>query len=276
MRKTFFAISMLCMLTGIALLLGGCGINDPETGRFLILSVEDMSRESVGKHQRDPLESLTIGGITYELTYEDSEISSLDDHVLDRYYVKTQHPVACSVLIDPDSGQPVSFFGMCFSESFPQINGIEDMNDEEMRAAAEQVYGDWIDFTPYNDFMLFRAAMASLNTTTYTLQWCVKRELLCNINVALYLTADGKVCGFNINDSCPDALDDKFATAEQRTAVLEEGLCEEWGIDTLDGSAYSYEVMEEMHCYFKGKNAIRYLLKIDVPGRRELITAVIY
>ena len=273
MKRKSVLSALLCLLTATLFLLGGC------TGgsvHFRILSGDELSIQSVGRHVGDPLRSLTIAGVTYTLHYSGTVRSLFENRVQDEYQVPLGDGRFRTVRIDPDSGQVVSFYGEVFSSSFPQINRIGERTDGEIRAAVEALFYDWVDFPQYNDFTLYRYETQSPADTAYTLQWRIRRELLCMTGVTVQLTADGRVVGFHRTDDCPEGLDSAFVTAEQRRALLDAGLCREWGIDTLEGSAYRYEVLEEVQCYFRGKDAIRYTLTVYINGFPQIIVAVIY
>ena len=161
---------------------------------------------------------------------------------------------------------------VCFSGITPysKIENIELLSDDELKVAVEQTIGDTVDFSVYNTFTVERYD-SELNT--YHLVWQLKREMLCNVKLDLYITAEGFIEKYSKTDSCPNSLTRSFVSNSERDTLLENSICEYLNISSI--YEIEYEIQSETLSYYKGKSGIIYAVKIISDGFVQLIVLAI-
>lgn len=212
---------------------------------------------------------LTVGQSTYTLQYDSSVRSELNNEVFDLYDAadESSEPANGWIKINARTGKIAGFSHI---SPYPRIDGMEEMSDEEIRAAVERMAGDLADFSQYNTFTVSRP---SSSNALYYLAWQVRRDIACNIKTEMYFTSDGVMESFSMTDACPEELTGPFLSDGQRDGLLEKKICEYLEVDSLSGLAY--EIQSETLTYYKNKPAVIYQVDVMEDGFVQSILLVI-
>lgn len=205
--------------------------------------------------------TVTIGNSSYDVKWRKSVRSDYDDKLYEWYDVidSADNFLPGSVKIDPETGEIVDFNRIT---PFSRIDNISSLSDEELKSAAEQRLGNLADFSRYNFFEVTRPlGIVGTNTDT-TLSWQVKRDILCNISVTVYISEDGEIYCFGKTDVCPDGTAESYIPKDDRIKLLEGKICEHLKIRSLDGSGYKYNILHERLSYYHNKVCVTYVVKI--------------
>lgn len=232
--------------------------------------INDASLEVSAENDNADKQTIKIGDFTYNVIYDSSVRSNLTNDLFDIYGVVdgSSELVISKIRVDAKTGEIYSFSNMT---PYQKIDNIDEMTDEALKAAVEQLAAELVDFDKYNTFEVVRPQS---NGAMYYLVWQVQQELKCNNKVEIYITLDGEIKHFYRTEACPVSLTTSFITQESRNALLEDEICEYLNVRSLDG--IEYEIQSETLSYYDGKDAIIYSVKIIEDGFGELISLVIY
>lgn len=218
-----------------------------------------------GVHAEDRV--LTIGRSAYTLRYASSVRSELTNEVFDLYDVADGSSASGRVEINSRTGEMTGFANI---SPYPRIDGMGEMSDLEIKAAAERMAGDLVDFSRYDTFTVSRPSFPG---GLYYLVWQVQRELACNIKVEMYFTSDGAIESYRKTDACPEELTGPIVSDEQRDRLLEKKICEYLDVRSLGGLEYKIE--SETLTYYRSRPAVIYQVDIIEDGFVQLILLVI-
>ena len=132
--------------------------------------------------------------------------------------------------------------------------------------------GNLADFSTYNVFEL-KPPSADSVVKHYRLTWDVKREIMCDIGVTVYITADGLIDYFDKRNNCPDNLTKPFLSTAERNKLLEKRIKTTLCYDSMEG--VQYDIISEKLGYCNGAPQIVYVLEIRRDGFINLILCVI-
>ena len=123
--------------------------------------------------------------------------------------------------------------------------------------------GNLADFSTYNVFELTPPSADSA-TKHYRLTWDVKREIVCDIGVTVYITADGLIDYFDKRNNCPDNLTKPFLSTAERNKLLEKRIKTALCLDSMEG--VHYDIRSERLGYLNGAPGITYVIKVTHHG----------
>lgn len=213
--------------------------------------------------------TITIGDSVYNVKWSKSVRYESSNDLYDAYEVigksdKSDYPG--KIRLDPKTGEVIFFLNV---EPFPAIENMDTLSDDELKAAVEQQLGDLADFSQYNVFEVKRPIYNN-GYTDISLSWQVKRDILCNISIAVTISENGVINTFSKIDSCPDGTAESYIPKDERIKLLEAEICSHLGVKSIDG--VNYEILSEMLIYYHSKNCISYSVKItDELGFPELV-----
>ena len=216
---------------------------------------------------------ISIGDSSYSVKWEKSVRSNLNDELYDYYEVIDSQDkfLPGTIKIDPKTGEVLYFSQIA---PFSRIDNMDSLSDDELRSAAEQMLGGLADFSRYNMFEVIRPIGTN---TDITLKWQVKRDILCRICVIADISEDGEIISFEKVNACPDGTAESYIPKDERIKLLEEGICEELGIRSLDGSGYKYNILHERMSYFHNKVCVTYSVEIrDKQDFGFVISVMVY
>ncbi len=259
--KKLLIILTICILV---LAFGACG-SDSYKCEVIRNNFEVLSEDSVSEKKS----TVSIGNISYDVQYDSSTISELNNETYDIYKVVDENNNMTEKMIEINSrtNEIVCFSGIT---PYSKIENIELLSDYELKVAVEQTIGDTVDFSVYNTFTVERYD-SELNT--YHLVWQLKREMLCNVKLDLYITAEGFIEKYSKTDACPNSLTRSFVSNSERDTLLENSICEYLNISSI--YEIEYEIQSETLSYYKGKSGIIYAVKIISDGFVQLIVLAI-
>lgn len=232
--------------------------------------LDDTAFEVSAENDKADKQTITIGQSTYNVKYDSSVRTNLTNELFDIYGVSdgSSELVISKIRVDAETGE---IYGFSNLTPYGKLDNIDEMKDEDIKAAVEQLAGELVDFDKYNTFEVIRPES---NGAMYCLTWQLKQELKCNNKVEIYITVDGEIKHFYRTEATPEGLTRSFITNEERDALLEEEICKYLNVSTLDG--FAYEIQSETLSYYEGKNAVIYSVKITEDGFGKLISLVIY
>lgn len=249
---------ILCLLTIIAICTGCAASKTTNVFRETQYYTEEYLQDQT-------LRSISIGNTEYSVQYQSSKRSSFDLKMCHRYTVGSGDP--CGT-IWVDSAGNWTYFSLLYP--FDPIMNIESLSDEEVKAAAETIMGDAVDFSVYNTFSINKIA------TGYQLQWQIKRELPCNISLIVYLDSDGAIYSASKNNACPNDLSESFVSIEQRDALIFETLSSRALQKGEEFAPAKIKVTTEMLSLYEGNRSILYTVGVtDANGYVSVYPIVI-
>lgn len=263
-QRTLYLIVSLMLSFSLILACAGCAVNayacEIIENDMVEVEASTVSAESF---------VATIGQSTYTLQYDSSVKSELNNEVFDIYDVSDNpsEPTNGWIKINAQTGEIAGFSNI---SPYPQIDGMGEMSDDEIKAAVELMAGDLADFSQYNTFTVSRPNSSS---SMYYLVWQVQRNLACNIKTEMYFTSDGIIKSFSKTDACPENMTISLLSNEQRDSLLEKKICEYLGVDSI--SDLDYDVESETLTYYRNEPAVIYQVSIIEDGFTQLILLVI-
>lgn len=250
----FLAFSLLISCVGLS------SCDDADTERY-----EEFINDSA-----DKMSSIKVGDTAYDVEYQSSRRSELDDEIYDTYTVSGADSERGGTLrINAKTKEVTGYYNITPYES---IENIGELSEDEIREAAEELLCCIADFSDYNTFNL---EAVSSEVGGYSAVWQLKREMLCNVSLDIHITPDGKIDRLSKTDACSEVLNEAFADADKRVAMLEKEICKYLGIWSIGG--IDYEIDSETLSYHKGKEAVIYGVTIrDDDGFAESIVLTVY
>ena len=222
------------------------------------------------QNQNDNSCILRIGQSTYDTQYLSSKKSSLTDEIYNVYGIveESSNLIRSRIRTNAKTGAIVGFSNVT---PYSNIDNIEKLTDEKLKEVVELMMGDLVDFSKFNEFEIKRPHSSN---SVYYLLWQVKRDLLCNIKVEVYITANGLITNFDKTDACPDDLAKSFVNNAERDKLFEQKIIAHLAIDSIKD--IKYEIQSEVLSYYKNTPAIIYNVNIIENGFEQLITFVVY
>ncbi len=210
--------------------------------------------------------TITIGNSAYDVKWSQSVRSELTDDLYDIYEVidSPDKFMPGKIKLDPKTGEVVLFSQI---NPYPSIKNIDDLSDNELKSAVEQLMGDSVDFSQYNVFKIYRPISADAD---YSLRWQVKRDILCNIGLKIVISKDGAIKMFGKTDACPNDLSRSFVSESERNKLLEDKIRDHLDIKSLEN--VEYEILSETLTYYHNENSIMYVVKIMYEGFPQVVT----
>ena len=214
---------------------------------------------------------IRIGSSDFTVRYRASRINCNGPGMTDAYDVITDasESVKCYIQTDSETDTVTYFGGL---KPYPAIDNISALSDTEIKETVEAMLGDLADFSTYNVFELTPPSVDSA-AKHYRLTWDVKREIMCDIGVTVYITADGLIDYFGKRSNCPDNLTKPFLSTAERNKLLEERIKTALCYDSMEG--VQYDIISEKLGYCNGAPQIVYALRIRRDGFVNLILCVI-
>lgn len=272
MRNNFFTFIGIVLLCG-AMVLTCTGCENKSAYAAKVITNDQFADDSVQGAFDTGITTISVGDFTYNVKWEKSVRSNLNDELYDYYeVVDNQNKLLPGTIdVDPKTGE-VLFFSQI--TPFSRIENIASLSDEELRSAAEQLLGGLADFSQYNTFEVARPIYNNGFTDT-CLSWNVKRDILCNINVTVYISEDGLINCFSKTDACPDGTAESFVPNEERIKLLETEICRYLGVKSIN--SVNYEILFEKLSLSHNESCIYYTVKItDEAGFSELIVLSVF
>lgn len=269
MKLQYMKLSFVMLLAFVMIFTcTNCAV-EPYACEVLDGSVENT--ETVNNHA--PEQKISIGSHSYNVQYASSSAVFANGTVKDKYEVKgtsdQQHPSV--IKIDSKTKEVTHFSGIA---PYPAIENIDQLSDDEIKSVVEQLTAELADYSIYNEFTIYRPSSTG-GSKKYRLHWQVKREILCNIGVEIYITSSGVIERFSKTDNCPDDRNGSLLPDDERDRLLEEKICEH--LDVKSMGDYTYEIVLEELTYYKNQPAVVYgVLIIDSQGFCHMISLVIY
>ena len=256
----FMSISLIFSLCSCTLNTYACEVIESESEEFVS---ETTTKERIFK----------IGQSTYRMQYLSSQKSGFTGEVIERYGIlepdgTTDH-ILQDIYIDAKTEEIILFHNI---NPYPAIENIEKMSDSEIKETVELLLSDLADFSQYNHFELKR--LQNNPSRTYHLKWQVKREIMCNINVNVYITAEGLIKIFYKTDACPTNISKSIVNDAERDELIEKKLKEELGKEAFARS--EYEIFSETLTYYNNEPAVIYSVEIIENGFSQVKVLVIH
>ncbi len=252
----------ILLLSAIFVLTGtGCAGKDAYAAE--IISNSSFEKD-VDSDIETPDRTITIGNSAYDVKWSKSVRSELTDDLYDIYEVidSPDKFMPGKIKLDPKTGEVVLFSQIT---PYPSIKNIEDLSDNELKSAVEQLMGDSVDFSQYNVFKIHRPTPAN---SDYSLSWQVKRDILCNIGIRIVIK-DGAIKMFGKTDACPNDLSRSFVSESERNKLLEDKIRDHLDIKSLEN--VEYEITSETLTYYHNKNSIVYVVEIMYEGFPQVV-----
>lgn len=214
---------------------------------------------------------IRIGSSDFTVRYRASHINCNGLGMTDAYDVITDASESnkCYIETDSEAGTVTYFSGL---HPYPAIDNISALSDTEIKETVEAMLGNLADFSTYNVFEL-KPPSADSVVKHYRLTWDVKREIMCDIGVTVYITADGLIDYFDKRNNCPDNLTKPFLSTAERNKLLEKRIKTALCYDSMEG--VQYDIISEKLGYCNGAPQIVYVLEIRRDGFINLILCVI-
>jgi predicted translin family RNA/ssDNA-binding protein len=143
------------------------------------------------------------------------------------------------------------------------------MSESEIKNAVEKVLSPDIEFQKYNVFSLDR-----LFDNSYMLSWQVKRDMLCNIRLDVWIDSDGVIYHLIKTDACPDSLKSSFIDDKIRDNLIWAKIRQQY--KSFPNGYFNFSIESATLSEYKKNDAIIYSIKVtDSEGFVELIVMVI-
>ena len=232
-------------------------INDGDVAKYNVVNKNAPVGNSV----------IRIGSSDFTVRYRASRINCNGLGMTDAYDVITDASESdkCYIKTDSETGAVTLFSGL---NPYPAIDNISALSDTEIKETVEAMLGDLADFSTYNVFELTRPSEDSV-IKHYKMEWWVRREIMCDIGVTVYITADGLIDYFDKRNNCPDNLTKSFLSTAERNKLLEERIKTALCYDSMEG--VQYDIISEKLGYCNGAPQIVYVLRIRRDGFVNLL-----
>ena len=232
-------------------------INDGDVAKYNVVNKNAPVGNSV----------IRIGSSDFTVRYRASRINCNGLGMTDAYDVITDASESdkCYIKTDSETGTVTLFSGL---NPYPAIDNISALSDTEIKETVEAMLGDLADFSTYNVFELTRPSEDSV-IKHYKMEWWVRREIMCDIGVTVYITADGLIDYFDKRNNCPDNLTKSFLSTAERNKLLEERIKTALCYDSMEG--VQYDIISEKLGYCNGAPQIVYVLRIRRDGFVNLL-----
>lgn len=268
-KDTLYSVGML--LLGLILVFSCAGCS---SFAFNCEFVDD------GNHffERDPndpaatRDTITINETEYKVRYTSTMKSEETNELLDYYEVVDD--TFTSIAVRATTGEVFYFNNITPYPEITDASGLSmnELSDEDIKRLVEQTLGETVDFSSYNTFRLTRP---NSSASEYYLVWQVKKDILCNNSVSIYITSEGLIKSFNKTDACPENLTTSFISTAERDRLLEEEIKKNMDRDSLDG--VTYEIESEILSLYNNSPAVFYTVSIiDEDGFAYLICLAIH
>ena len=257
-------ITLIFMSISLIFSLCSCTLNT-----YACEVIESKSEEFVSKTTTKE-RTFKIGHSTYNAEYLTSTISEFTNEVIDTYEMSNESElIVPEIKINSKTSEIISFTNI---NPYSAIENIEKMSDNEIKETVEGMMSDLVDFSQYNHFELKR--LQNNPSRTYHLKWQVKREIMCNINVNVYITAEGLIKIFYKTDACPTNISKSIVNDAERDELIEKKLKEELGKEAFARS--EYEIFSETLTYYNNEPAVIYSVEIIGNGFSQVKVLVIH
>lgn len=175
-----------------------------------------------------------------------------------------------SITVDPTTNEIMSFHNIT---PFPDIPDIRRMSDDEIKKAAEEILGEILPVSKYNDFYLTRPAS---EVSPYHLVWRVKKQMYCDTMCEVYIDKNGAIWSFARHENCPDDLEEFPISKEERDSLLRGQIAQYLKENKVSHEGFSYSIKSELLSLYKGKPAVIYTVSIvDADGFAHCILLAI-